>query len=193
MGRPLAEGAVAAGTAFTDGALRGTAPRARRAGWAFIVDNGSDPYRGKRGTLSEAYPTVLRAELRALVEILRIAIGPLVIYVDNLEVVNGVGLGRTWCCQANRDGADLWREVWDRLDDMSGLIEVKKVKAHLSLKDVQNGRITYEQWIGNGIADLAAKAACSEASKLSPANLVHSAWVRASRVRHRSGVYLCLV
>ena len=62
----------------------------------------------------------------ARLRFLRMAIGPPVIYVDNFEAVNVVGLGRAWCCQANRDGADLWREVWGRFDDVSGLIEVKK-------------------------------------------------------------------
>ena len=48
IGQPPQDGQIAAGTAYTDGALRGTVPRARRAGWAFAVDGGG-PLWGKWG------------------------------------------------------------------------------------------------------------------------------------------------
>ena len=180
IGKPPTDGAVAVGTAYIDGALRGVVPRARRAGWAYVVDQGDGkPFWGKRGTCSEDCPTVVRSELWALRELLRVACGPLAVYVDNLEVVNGVHNGREWCCHHKRDGADLWRQIWRYLDDMLGWIQVRKVKAHLDLSDVKRGRITYEQWVGNGVADLAANAACTEASRASPAHAVHSAWLRA--------------
>ena len=67
----------------------------------------------KGGTCSEAYPTVLRAEFRALKEVLGVANGELIIYVDDLEVVDGIGLGRQWCCFPKRDGADERRQIWN--------------------------------------------------------------------------------
>ena len=85
---------------------------------------------GKYGAVAEHYPSVVRAELRALLEILRHTAGGLVIHVDNKEVVDGVQLGAAWCCAANRDGADLWRSIWRILDDLAD-IHVVKVKAHL--------------------------------------------------------------
>ena len=96
---------MARGIAYTDGALRGTMPKSRRAGWAFVVSQGGEKFWGKFDVCSEEYTTVLRAELRALAEILRIACGPLTVYVDNSQVVDGVKMGKDWCVDAKRDGA----------------------------------------------------------------------------------------
>ena len=179
IGVPPSDGAGACGEAYTDGALKGTAPKARRAGWAYVVDDGAAPMWGKFGTCSEAYTTVLRAELRALLEILRVAIGPIVIHVDNKQVVDGVQKGKTWCCGPKRDGADLWREIWRRLDDLEGLVEVRKVKAHLRFQDVVDQRIPWSSWVGNGVADMWAKFGSAEASRLSPAGWVQAEWNKA--------------
>ena len=179
VGSPPKDGFAAKGVAYTDGALRGTIPWARRAGWAYIVVDGSEPIWGIRGTCAEPYPTVVRAELRALLEILRITTGPIRIYVDNAQVVEGVQKGAAWGSNSKRDGADLWREIWLRLDDLEGLVEVRKVKAHLTYEQVRQGIISWDLWVGNGIADFLAKAACDEASRSSPCETVHLAWKRA--------------
>ena len=179
IGEPPHGGAVAWGDAYTDGALKGTVPKARRAGWAYVVDDRTAPLWGKFGTCSETYPTVLRAELRALLEILRVTAGPIVIHVDNQQVVDGARNGRGWCCSPKRDGADIWRQVWDRLEDLEGLVEVRKVKAHLRFQDVRDGRITWTTWVGNGVADMWAKFACAESERLSPSRWVHAEWNKA--------------
>ena len=176
VGSPPLEGAVVSGVAYTDGALKGTVPRARRGGWAFVVDDGTSPMWGKFGTCHEAYATVLRTELRALSEILRITVGPATIYVDNSQVVDGVANGRKWCCSPKRDGADIWRQIWDRLDDLHGIVSVQKVKAHMSYQKVLDGRISWSDWVGNGVADMWAKRGCSEAERLSPSAWVHDEW-----------------
>ena len=67
-----------------------------------------------------------------------------------------------------------------RLDELAGQLTVAKVKAHLTYQDVLEGKTTWTHWIGNGIADLAAKAACDHATRLSPCPWVHSAWLQAS-------------
>ena len=182
VGTPPPDGAVAAGEAFTDGALRGTVPKARRGGWAFVVLNGHEPIWGKFGNCSDTYLTVLRTELRALAEILRITTGPIVIHVDNSQVVDGVANGRSWCCSPKRDGSDIWREIWDRLDQLPGLVTVQKVKAHLSYSDVASGRISWHKWIGNGLADLWAKRGSAEAERLSPCSWIQGEWSRARAV-----------
>ena len=179
VGTPPADGAIAVGLAYTDGALKGTVPRARRAGWAFIVVDGTSPAWGKYGVCSEAYPTVLRSELQALVEILRITSGPIVIHVDNLEVVDGISNGEGWCCRPNRDGADLWRQIWARMKDLDGLVSVRKVKAHLKYQHVLEGKISWHEWIGNGIADTWAKQGSKVASQLSPCHRLNSEWLKA--------------
>ena len=165
--------------AYTGGALKGSVLWARRAGWAFVVVDDDSPIWGARGTCREAYPTVLRSELKALLEILRVTLGPIVIFVDSANVVDGMAAGEKWCTHSNRDGADLWKSIWQIMDDLLGLVEVKKVKAHLTFSHVMDGRISWEQWVGNGIADLQAKHACAEAIGLSPIVAVQSAWVRA--------------
>ena len=179
VGGPPCGGAAAAGEAYTDGALRGTVPKARRGGWAYVVRNGDEPIWGKFGICSDAYLTVLRTELHALVEILRVTVGPIKIFVDNQQVVDGVANGRAWCCSPNRDGADLWPEIWRRLEDLPGLVTVLKVKAHLQYSDVVSGRIPWGVWIGNGLADLWAKRGSAEAERLSPCSWIHSEWSRA--------------
>ena len=98
IGSPPRDGAIASGTAYTDGALKGTVPKARRGGWAFVVDDGHASLWGTFGTCAEPCTSVLRAELRALAEILRVSAGHLTVNVDNSQVVDGILLGRQWCC-----------------------------------------------------------------------------------------------
>ena len=88
--------------------------------------------------------------------------------------------GKKLCCHSKRDGSDLWRQSWERLDQMPQLISVQKVKAHLTYQDVLDGRIPWALWIGRGVADLWAKAACAEATRIAPCQRVHSAWTRAT-------------
>ena len=107
--------------AYTDGAMRGKFSRAKRAGWAFIVADGQAPMWGKLGSLAEHYPSVIRSELRALLENLWHTAGGLVVHVDNEEVVDGVQLGSVWCGAAGRGGAVLWRSIWHILDELSGV------------------------------------------------------------------------
>ena len=133
---------------------------------------------GKFGVCCEQYTSVLRAELRALAEVLRIACGPLKIYVDNAQVVDGVRLGRAWCEDAKREGADIWREVWCMLSEMDG-IEVLKVKAHRKFVHVLEGRIEFRHWCGNGAADLGAKAGCDAAARSSPGEWPQTCWRKA--------------
>ena len=73
-------GPVACGHAYIDGALRGVYSRAKRAGWAFVVADGTPPLWGKYGGSSEAYLFALRAELRALLSILRHFVGDLMVH-----------------------------------------------------------------------------------------------------------------
>ena len=162
--------------------MRGSVPKARRGGWAYVVVNGAEPIWGKFGNCPDTYLTVLRTELRALAEVLRVTTGPITIYVDNSQVVDGVANGRAWCCSPQRDGADIWREIWDRLDQLAGIVAVQKVKAHLSYSDVAHGRIAWHKWIGNGIADLWAKRGSAEAERISPCAWIQTEWSRARAV-----------
>ena len=61
-------------------------------------------------------------------------------YVDNNQVVDGVRLGRAWCCEAKCEGADIWRTIWFIPEDIEG-VQVLKVKANFEYQDVLSGRI----------------------------------------------------
>ena len=178
IGTVPAAGAVAYGVAYTDGALRGTIPKSRRAGWAFTVAQDDAKLWGKFGVCNEQYTSVLRAELRALAEVLRIACGPLTVHVDNAQVVDGVRHGKEWCLDAKREGADIWREIWAILPGLEN-VRVVKVKAHLSYRDVEEGRIPFAHWVGNGVADQWAKVGCETACTASPYQWSQTHWKRA--------------
>ena len=107
---------------------------------------------GKPGVCSEPCTSVLTAELRALAEILCVTCGPLTIHVDNAQVVDGDLLGREWCLDTKREGADIWREVWAMLSEVSD-VKIVKMNSHLGCNDVVEGRIPFEHWVGNGVAD----------------------------------------
>ena len=179
VGAVPADGALAQGVAYTDGALRGTIPRARRAGWAFVVRDGSTALWGKYGVCDEPYTTVLRSELRALLEILRISAGNICIHVDNSQVVEGVQCGKQWCISSRREGADLWRGIWWLLEELQG-VRVVKVKAHLTFSHVLQGAIEFDHWTGNGAADLCAKKACEVACASTGSAVMQAAWRRAT-------------
>ena len=169
-GQPL-DGATVCGEVYTDGALKGLIGRARRSAWAFAVpytdEKGRINYWGKIGTINERYPTVLRAELHAVLGVLRVAHGPVRIHTDSQLVVDGFRNGRAWCTRPQRDGADLWVHIWRILRDIGGC-QIVKVKAHLPLESVREGAITIEDWAGNAQADLCAKAGCKVAAEKYP-------------------------
>ncbi len=82
---------LATGIVFTDGASQGWFWRGARAAWAAVAvtEKGEVLWR-LQGIVGEPHPTILRAELTALRETLRMAAPPLTIYVDNKQVVDGL-------------------------------------------------------------------------------------------------------
>ena len=144
------------GVCFTDGAMRHRNPvRARRAGWAAVlVDPNGLIIAGVYGPCAERFVSAGRAELTAIVRVLRMAIPPLTIYTDNQGVLDGIAKGPLWCCASSRPAADLWREFWRIIDDigMAGLL-FKKCKGHATQADVDAGRSTAFLRAGNDHAD----------------------------------------
>ncbi len=80
-----------------------------RGGWGLAVlrPEADEVLWAMRGTCSDLSPTVVRAELKAVLEALRVALPPICLHVDNLEVVAGFERGECWCTSPTRDGADL--------------------------------------------------------------------------------------
>ena len=162
--------AIVTGEVYSDGSARGRFWRSSRAGWAFVV---FDPQGGwkwtAKGTVGGLDPSSFRAELKALLEALRLAVPPVTIYVDNSSVVRGVEKGEEWCTSSGATGAGLWREIWAILRDLEGQeVHVRKIKAHTGWWDVLLGRITHRQHVGNGMADTAAKEAQCASEAMSP-------------------------
>ena len=116
-GRSLPSDFTFTGVAFTDGAMKGRAPKAaRRAGWACVlVDDSGLVIGGLYGSRPDHYPTAFRAELRAVIELLMLAVPPLHIWTDNQAVVDGWHRGKAWCCASTRSAADLWMRFWAKL------------------------------------------------------------------------------
>ena len=107
-------------------------------------------------------------------EVLRVTTRPIVVHVDSKTVVDGVARGRSWCEDSRREAADLWRKIWNLLDEMLGWVQVVKINAHTTYQDALEGRIPWEHWLGNAVADRWAKAGSAAASRLSPVASVHS-------------------
>ena len=147
---------TATGNAFTDGAMRGRAPKyARRAGWSWVVvDDEGQVIFGLYGPCPDPFPTAFRAELRAVCELLMMAVPPLTVWIDNSEVLDGWSRGRHWCCSSSRSAADLWTIFWNKIQDIGdeGIL-LKKTKGHATEVDVQLGRCSAFARAGNDHAD----------------------------------------
>ena len=161
---------VATGRVYSDGSARGCFWRARRAGWAFVVldEDGKWKWTAK-GTVDGPDCSSFRAELKALLEVLRVAVPPLKIFIDNKGVVDGIANGESWCTNSRSACADLWRQVWVHWKELEGQgVQVIKVKAHTSWWDVLSGVIPHIDHVGNAMADRAAKQATEAAESLAP-------------------------
>ena len=181
-----AEAHLVTGEVFTDGALRGLHPEARRAGWAFaLVDSSSLCLKmAVFGVCAEQWLTVLRAELRAIEEAIRRAVAPLVVHTDSAAAVAAYNKGQKYCCSARADGADIWRRIWLLLADF-GEFRLLKVKAHTTISDVAEGLISAEHQAGNAAADHFAVQARKAAEAASPLGSFEAHYARA-RVWYKS-------
>ena len=110
-------------------------------GWGFVMVNEVGEKIAKAyGALPgrRRFSSVLRAELYALLMLLRHALPPLRIGIDNSTVVKGLAKGVVWSTCWKRPHADLWRQIWSILEDPfidhQGFV-VAKVKAHRGQKE----------------------------------------------------------
>ncbi len=155
---------------FLDGAMRHNAtPLARRGGWAAVMtDRHGNMRRVLYGTSPDPFPTIFLAELRAAVMALKETIGSAILFSDNAQVVSEWQRGQIYCTDGKRQGADLWRQFWHSVNELDGAVRIVKVKAHLTARDVEAGRIPEAIWKGNGHADHYAKKGAAWAEELSP-------------------------
>ena len=101
---------------------------------------------------------------------LRFGLPPLVVVTDYEGLIDGIALGPELCTASNRMHADIWRLIWEAVEDF-GLcyITMQKVKAHVALARIKDGSVdcSWLDWSGNQLADLQAKqgAACHPVEK----------------------------
>ena len=100
-------------------------------------DEAMGPMHGMYGTLDaglEVQRTITRAELTAFLCLIRKAIGPTMVHVDNRGIVDGLCRGETRCIGPRAKDADLWILIWEfhRVHQEGFLVEVEHVRAHCS-------------------------------------------------------------
>ena len=119
-----------------------------------MVDGSGAVIGGLYGPCPDHYPTAFRAELRAVIELLMLAMPPIQIWTDNQAVVDGWRRGRTWCCASTRSAADLWMRFWAKIEDIGTEgVSINKCKGHATQGDVDAGRSTTFLQTGNAHAD----------------------------------------
>ena len=113
---------VYTGHAMVDGSLVGQPGPWCQCGWSAVSRPSLE--QPMRYVIFGPFPVHLpvqkkikRAELYAVLSVLRLAPPPLVIH-NHLALVEAIQRGRHWCVQSRRPHADLWRAVWHYLDEL---------------------------------------------------------------------------
>jgi ribonuclease HI len=102
-----------------------------------------------------------RAELTAIWWLALYTDGDITVVVDSSYVVRGVQRGRLFVHATNHD---LWSDYWKAAAARVGAILVKKVKSHCTPNDVAVGKISWSDYIVNGMADHLAGVAAEQAA-----------------------------
>jgi len=156
--------AVFTGRAATDGSMIDVKPaRARRAGWSGVCTTEEGELRfAFYGTCADRCPTAHRAEIHAILGVLRRARFPLTLYTDHKSAVTAWERGREYCCDSSRAAADIWREIWGLFDKLQGdMVEALPVeafrliwvKSHTGVEAVSAGRMDPAIQKLNALAD----------------------------------------
>ena len=158
----------------TDGSgLHPTDRRLRRYGYGLFRGSGRHPWNRVRRLLGP-HQVVPRAELRVLLEAVRMTDLPIKVLVDCAFVVDGFELLDQGKDTSHLDHQDLWEALREALQGgVPHRVQVTKVKAHTSLQDVEQGIISFrDRWYNDEVDQLA-----KDGAKLDelPAGAVHAA------------------
>ena len=160
---------VITGEVYTDGSAHGAFWKAARGGWCVVVMEDRGQWRWTLyGTVGGSFVDSYVAELKAILEAVRIAIPPITIYTDNAELLRDSAKGKAWCVAAKTRGASMWRDIWRYMEELGLGLRLEKVKAHTSWNDVLLRKISHVHHVGNGRVDEGAKAAARAAEKEAP-------------------------
>ena len=142
------------------------------------------PLLGMYGTMDaelEVQRAMKRAELTTFLCLLRKAIGPKMVHVDNKGIIDGLWEGEMRCIAPRAKDADLWTLIWEELQRFHQEGILVEVEAHRTKKEIMS---LFERCIaeGNENADEHAK----EGSMLDG----HMAQVRASTVQQEEKKFM---
>lgn len=103
--------------------------------------------------------TTPRAELRAILDIFSRVEEPLTLLVDCSYVVNGMHKLQATDQIPNGAHQDLWKAIKHKLKKLptKDWLQIQKVSAHLTKKDIRQGKITKQDFDLNEGADELAK------------------------------------
>ena len=163
---------IAEGCVYTDGSAEGWFWRGARAAYGAVCYNEEGkPLWALRGVCGEPHPSINRAELMAVIAVMRLSAGAVRIKSDSDFVVGGFKKGKTVTTGSGHEAADLWREAWALKEEIEGgtegeeerRIAVEKVKAHTTWAEVVTGKVGHMDHVGNAAADKGAKEALAVA------------------------------
>ena len=143
------------GTIYTDGScLHPERDEWRRAGIGIAVYREGELRAWAHGPAWGFLQDIMVAELQAVIVALRNCLPPIVIVTDNKGVLDGWRAGEAWSVAANRCYSKVWADLWEKARDI-GLenIIIRWVPSHTGKGDVQAGRISEADRVGNGKAD----------------------------------------
>ena len=160
-------------SAGTDGSLIDPKPaRAARAGWSVVLRTAEGmPAEAAYGSCPDRCPSVPRSEAWGVLMALRISRGPLEVRTDCKNVVDQYARGRKYCTDPKRPLADLWKAIFQLLDDyelQESDLKLKWIKGHTSEADVDKGTISAEDRALNLRTDELAKLGAGLSRELSP-------------------------
>ena len=112
------------------------------------------------GPLPGPQQTAVRAELYAVIQVLKHGILPMHIKTDCLGLVEALDYGQRHCTHSRRENSDLWRQFWHAIDGIGGFsddLQITWVPGHQTGVTVGESGPAYLDKVGNDYADVAAK------------------------------------
>jgi hypothetical protein len=167
------------GEVATDGSLiNGTFSKLRAAGWAAIMaDANGNLTKGIYGPLPFARPSILAAEIFAVLMTLTHGIDVRHLYIDNAQVIRCLLKGRLYSTSADRPCAFMWRQIWNKIDDVGctilegmrdgteGTLSIVKVDSHRKKREREAmDPAERRRCLMNDVADKHAKLGAAEAA-----------------------------
>ena len=136
------------------GGARSQDPMLRRCGWGWVQTSPAGWGWASYGPLEGSSQSVPRAEMVAVIQVVRATTGDISIYTDHANIVSGMAKGHVRC--AFLSNSDLWEDIWAAVRTHAGSVSVFKVPAHADVDAVLTSDVPREAIVGNYVADAVA-------------------------------------